>query len=75
MTTQANNSRKKQGRPGRPAIGIGVQVNVMVRPGLDDAIDQYAAQVGLKRTDAVRRLIKLGLAAYNTSLLGLQDEP
>jgi hypothetical protein len=72
MTTQANNSRKKRGRP---AIGIGVQVNVMVRPGLGDAIDQYAAQTGLKRTDAVRRLIKLGLAAYNASLLRLQDEP
>ena len=52
-----------------------MQVNVMVRPGLADAIDQYAAQSGLKRTDAVRRLIKLGLAAYNASLLRLQNEP
>jgi hypothetical protein len=40
----------------------------MVRPSLIAAVDAYAERTGMKRTDAVRSLLKLGLAAYNASL-------
>ena len=66
MSSQQVFSRKNVG--GRPAIGSGTQINVMLRPGLLGALDAYCEQTGLKRTDAVRSLLKLGLAAYNASI-------
>lgn len=66
MNSQHNSSRKK--KPGRPAIGRGVQVNAMVRPSLIVALDAYCEQTGKRRTDAVRDLLKLGLASYNAAM-------
>lgn len=63
----------KKNKVGRPAIGQGTLVGVSFRPGLLAALDAYCEQTGLRRTDAVRSLIKLGLKAYNDSL-SLQDE-
>jgi hypothetical protein len=71
MSSQQVFSRKNLG--GRPAIGSGTQINVMLRPGMVRALDAYCEQTGLRRTDAVRSLLKLGLKAYNDSL-SLQDE-
>lgn len=55
-------------RVGRPPTGQGHQVNIMVRDSMLDAIDAYCHQMGLKRTDGVRNLIKLGIKAYNMGL-------
>ena len=58
----------KKNKVGRPATGQGTLVGISFRPGLLAALDAYCERTGMKRTDAVRSLVKLGLAAYNASL-------
>lgn len=65
MMTQEKNAQKN--KRGRPAIGTGERLVVTARPGMSRAITLYSEQTGMKRTDAVRSLLKLGLAAYNAS--------
>jgi hypothetical protein len=48
---------------GRPATGKGTQVNTRIQPDELAAIDQWAAKHGCTRSEAVRRLAKLGLLA------------
>lgn len=58
---------KKRGgaRPGagRPATGKGTQVNTSIQPDDLAAIDEWAAKHGCTRSEALRRLAKLGLLA------------
>lgn len=58
----------KKNKAGRPPTGRGTLVGISFRPGLLAALDAYAERTGMARTDAVRSLLKLGLAAYNASL-------
>ena len=58
----------KKNKAGRPATGRGTLVGVSFRPGMLAALDAYCERTGMGRTDAVRSLLKLGLAAYNASL-------
>jgi len=66
MSSQQVSFKKNKG--GRPATGKGTLVGVSFRPGMLAAIDEYCARSGLTRTDAVRALLKLGLASYNASI-------
>jgi hypothetical protein len=61
MTRQEKNLDKK--RPGRPAIGRGVQVNAMLRPETTAALDVWRAKQEDEptRPEAVRRLVEKGL--------------
>lgn len=50
---------KKKG-PGRPATGKGEQVQVRFKPDDMAIVDAYAAQHGVSRPEAIRRLVRAG---------------
>ena len=68
MNSQHPQSISFKKKTGRPATGRGTLIGVSFRPGLLAALDAYAGRTGMGRTDAVRSLLKLGLAAYNASI-------
>jgi metal-responsive CopG/Arc/MetJ family transcriptional regulator len=65
MTSQQLFVGKKRGRP---VTGQGHQINVTLSTAMLAALDAYCERTGLKRTEALRSLLKLGLVAYNASI-------
>ncbi len=62
MPPSIKNPRKKT--RGRPAIGVGVQVNTMLRPEQAERLDAWIAQQPEprpSRPEAIRRLIEKAL--------------
>jgi hypothetical protein len=57
--------RRGGARPGagRKPTGKGIQVNTRIQPDDLAAIDEWAAKNGCTRSEALRRLAKLGLLA------------
>jgi len=55
----------KQKKRGRPATGVDPLVGVRFPQGAIDAIDAWAAKAGddVSRSEAIRRLVDLGLKA------------
>jgi hypothetical protein len=53
-------SGKEKGKPGRPATGKGAQVQVRFHPDDMAIVDAYAAEHGISRPEAIRRLIRAG---------------
>jgi hypothetical protein len=51
---------------GRPATGKGVHVGVRIQPDDLVAIDEWAAENGCTRPEAIRRLTKAGLLALKS---------
>jgi ribbon-helix-helix CopG family protein len=48
---------------GRPSTGRGAMVSSRVPPTTVDAIDEWASRNETTRSDAIRRLVELGLKA------------
>jgi metal-responsive CopG/Arc/MetJ family transcriptional regulator len=58
----AKKQRLKKRTPGRPvAIGVSVTVTIRISEDLDQAIDAWAGQAGIARSEAIRQLIEAGL--------------
>jgi hypothetical protein len=53
---------QKKGR-GRPATGRGTMVSSRIPPPLVDNVDDWALRNETTRSDAIRRLVELGLAS------------
>jgi Ribbon-helix-helix protein, copG family len=51
--------QKKQ--RGRPATGRGTMVSSRMPPSTVDAVDEWASRNETTRSDAIRRLVELGL--------------
>lgn len=66
MSSQHKNVEKKRGRP---ATGKGHQVNVSLSDAMIHAVDAYSEQTGVRRTEAIRKLIKLGIREYNAMVI------
>lgn len=66
MTAQEKNLGKN--KRGRPAIGRGVQVNIMLRPEQAEALDKWASlqSDNPARPEAVRRLMDAALQCSAT---------
>jgi hypothetical protein len=56
---------KQPEKIGRPATGIGVQIGMRWQPSLLSSIDDWRRKQPdmPNRTDAIRRLVEIGLAA------------
>jgi Ribbon-helix-helix protein, copG family len=54
---------EKKRRPGRPATGKDPFVGVRIPPALIEQIDQWAKRHGGGRSQAIRRLVEMGLNA------------
>jgi hypothetical protein len=48
---------------GRPATGRGMMVSSRIQPAIVVEIDQWAAHNETTRSDAIRRLVEIGLKA------------
>jgi hypothetical protein len=57
----AKSKPKPKGKRGRPATGHDPMLGGRVPAEIIAAVDAYAAKVGTTRSDAMRRLIELGL--------------
>jgi hypothetical protein len=51
-------------KPGRPATGSGTSVQVRLQGDLLSRVDKFASSQGVKRPEAVRRLILCGLDMF-----------
>jgi hypothetical protein len=58
----AKKQRLKKRTAGRPVtIGVSVTVTIRISEDLDQAIDAWAGQAGIGRSEAIRQLIEAGL--------------
>jgi hypothetical protein len=62
MKKSINVDKKKRGR-GRPATGQGTMVSSRIPPAIVEVIDDWASKNDTTRSDAIRRLVELGLKA------------
>jgi hypothetical protein len=62
MKKSINVDKKKRGR-GRPATGHGTMVSSRIPPAIVEVIDGWASKNDTTRSDAIRRLVELGLKA------------
>jgi hypothetical protein len=61
MKTSIKADQKK--KRGRPSTGRGAMVSSRVPPATVDEIDEWASRNETTRSDAIRRLVELGLKA------------
>lgn len=62
MTKSIMVDKKKRSR-GRPATGRGTMVSSRIPPAIVVLLDHWAAKNDTTRSDAIRRLVELGLKA------------
>jgi hypothetical protein len=65
MVRQEKNIHKKaRGRP--PGTRFAGNTPVRLEPEVQEAVDKWAKRISVNRSEAIRRLIELGLAALET---------
>lgn len=64
--TFANETRKKMGRPRTVAKddGLGINVGVRLSAEVIAIVDEYAREMGVKRSDAIRDMVNHAIAAW-----------